>query len=163
MSTPAVTREHTPASRCNSRKIIRLPTRWTMRPDTPVLHAEQFLVPNQTGKEPWFVDGSTESPPEIPRKSRRTLMSPHKCEISQGSRNQLEIKTNSPALAPEQFPVPHHTRQVAWLPLGNYWNSLRHMSSVYRNTNFSTGTRGKLHEHHIIWRRELIPRILLNR
>ena len=52
MSTPAVTREHTPASRCNSRKTIRLPARLRMRPDTPALRAEQFLVPNQTGKEP---------------------------------------------------------------------------------------------------------------
>ena len=48
------------------------------------------------------------------------------------------------------------------LPLGNYQNSLRDTSSVYRNTNFSTGTRGKIHAPHIVSKRELIPRILLN-
>ena len=37
------------------------------------------------------------------------------------------------------------------------------MSQVYRNTNFSTGTRGKLHATHIVSRTEMIPRILLNR
>ena len=39
---------------------------------------------------------------------------------------------------------------------------MRHRSPVFRNTNFSTRTRGKLHAPHIIRRRELIPRILLN-
>ena len=74
--------------------------------------------------------GTTESPPERPQKSRRTLMSPQECEIAQGRKNQLEIKPNSPALAPEQFPVPHHTRQVALLPLCSYRGSLRHTSQV---------------------------------
>ena len=84
-----------------------------MRPDSHALHAEQFLVPNPTGKERHLLDGTTESPPEIPHKSKRTLMSPQECDIPRGSPNQLEIKPNSPALAPEQFPVPHHTREVA--------------------------------------------------
>ena len=83
-------------------------------------------------------------------------MSPQECEISRGSPNQLLIKPNSPALVAEQFPFPHHTWKVAWLPLGNYRDSLRHKSQVYRNTNFSTGTRGKLHAPHIISRWELI-------
>ena len=52
MATPAVTRDYTPGSRPNSRKTMRLPARSEMRPDSPALHAEQFLVPNQTGKEP---------------------------------------------------------------------------------------------------------------
>ena len=52
MATPAITREHTPGSRCNSRKTMRFAARREMRPDSPALHAEQFLVPNQTGKEP---------------------------------------------------------------------------------------------------------------
>ena len=56
-----------------------------------------------------MLDGTTESPPEVPEKSRRTLMSPQECEIAQGSPSQLEIKPDSPALAPEQFPVPNHT------------------------------------------------------
>ena len=60
-----------------------------------------------------MLHGTTESPPEIPHKSRRTLMSPMECDIARGSPNQLEIKPDSPALAPEQLPVPHPTRQVA--------------------------------------------------
>ena len=66
-----------------------------------------------------LLDGSTESPPEIPQKSRRTLESRQECEIPQGSPNQRKIKPYFPALAPEQFPVPHQTRQVARLPLGD--------------------------------------------
>ena len=50
MATPAITREHTPGSHRNSRKTMRLAARREMRPDSPALHAEQFLVPNQTGK-----------------------------------------------------------------------------------------------------------------
>ena len=60
-----------------------------------------------------LLDGTTESPREIPQKSRRTLMSLQEYEIPRGSPNQLKIKPNNPALAPEQFPVPHHTGQVA--------------------------------------------------
>ena len=107
-------------------------------------------------------DRTSESPPEIPDKSRRTLMSPQECDIARGSPNELEIKPDFPALAPEQVTVRHHKRQVPWLPLGNYRDSLRHTSQVYRNTNYSTGTRGKLHAPYIVLRRELIPRILLN-
>ena len=91
-----------------------------------------------------MLDRTTESSTEIPHKSRRTLMSPQECETARGSPDQLEIKPDSPALYPEQFPVPHHTRQVASLPLGNYRDSLRHTSQVYRNTSFSTGAPGKL-------------------
>ena len=107
-------------------------------------------------------DGITESA-RNPSKSRKTLTSPQECEIARCSRNQIEMTTNSPALASEQCPIPHHTGQLALLPLGNSRDSLRHPSQVYRNTNFSTGTRGKLHAPHTISRRELIPRILLNR
>ena len=63
-----------------------------------------------------LLDGTLESRPENPHTSRRTLMSQQECEIAWCSPNQLEIKPHSPALAPEQFPVPHHTRQVARLP-----------------------------------------------
>ena len=110
-----------------------------------------------------LLDGTTESPPKVPHKSRRTLISPQDCEIARCRPNQLEMKTNSPSLASEQVRIPHHTGQLAWLPLDNSRDSLRHPSQVYRNTNFSTGTRGKLHAPHIISRRELIPRILLKR
>ena len=134
-----------------------------MRPDSPALHAEQCLVSSQTGKRLDLLDGTSESPPEIPHKSRRKVMSPQECEIARCSQNQLEMTTNSPAMASEQFPIPHHTGQLALLPLGNSSDSLRQQSQVYRNTNFSTGTRGKLHSAHIVSRRELIPSILLNR
>ena len=110
-----------------------------------------------------MLDGTTESPPEDPHKSRRRLVSPKECEIAQCSPNQLEMMTNSPALASEQCPIPHHTGQLACLPLGTSRDSLRHSSQVHRITNFSTGTRGKLHAPHMISRRELIPRILLKR
>ena len=56
-----------------------------------------------------FLDGTTESPREIPQKSRRTLMSLPEYEIPRGSTNQLKIKPYFPALAPEQFRVPHQT------------------------------------------------------
>ena len=52
MATPAITREHTSGSHRNSRKTMRLAARREMRPHSPALRAEQFLVPNQTGKEP---------------------------------------------------------------------------------------------------------------
>ena len=104
-----------------------------------------------------------QSPPEIPHKSRITPMSPQDSEIARCSPNQLGMTSNSPVLASEQCPLPHHTGQLAWLPMGNPRHSLRHPSQVYRNTIFSTGPRGKLHAPHIISRRELIPRILLKR
>ena len=107
-----------------------------------------------------MLDRTTESPPEIPHKSRRTLMSQQECEIAWCSPNQLEMTTYFPALASEQCLIPHHTGQLAWLPLGNSRDSLRYPSQVYRNTNFSTGTRGKLHAPHFVSRRELIHRIL---
>ena len=71
-----------------------------------------------------MLDGTIESPPEIPHKSRRTLVSEQECEIGRCSTNQLEMTTNSPALASEQCPIPHHTGHYAWLPLGNSRNSL---------------------------------------
>ena len=110
-----------------------------------------------------MLDGTTESAPEIPHKSRRTMMSRQECKIDRCSPNQLEMMTSSPELASVQCPVPRHTEQLAWLPLGISRDSLRHPSQVYRNTNFSTGTRGKLHAPHIISRRELNPRMLLKR
>ena len=60
-----------------------------------------------------MLDGTPESPQEHPHKSRRTLMSPQECEIALCSPNQLEMKPDSPALAPEQSPICHHTQQVA--------------------------------------------------
>ena len=80
-------------------------------------------------------------------------MSPQECHIARCSPNQLDMITNSPPLASEQCPTPDHTGRLAWLPLGNSRDSLRHPSQVYRNTNFSFRTRGKLHALHIVSRR----------
>ena len=87
-------------------------------------------------------------------------MSPQECQIARCNPNQLEMMTNSPPLASEQCPIPDLTGRLAWLPLGNSRDSLRHPSQVYRNTNYSLGTRGMLHAF-ISSRRELISRILL--
>ena len=100
-----------------------------------------------------LLDGTKESPPEVPNKSRRIRMSLQECQIVQCSPNQLEMTTNSPALASEQGPIPDHTGRLAWLPLGNSRDSLRHPSQFYRNTNFSLGTLGKLYALHIVSRR----------
>ena len=100
-----------------------------------------------------MLDGTKESPPEVPNKSRRTLMSPQECQIARCSPNHLELTTNPPALASEECPIPDDTGRLASLPLGNSRDSLRHPSQVYRNTNFSFGTRGKLHALHIVSRR----------
>ena len=89
-----------------------------------------------------MLDETKESPPEFPNQSRRTLMSPQECQIARCSPSQLEMTTTSPALASEQCSIPDHTGRLAWIPLGNSRDLLRHPSQVYRNTNFSTGTRG---------------------
>ena len=60
-----------------------------------------------------LLDGTLESPPEHSHTSRGTLMSPQEYEIDWCSPNQNEIPPNSPSLASEQSPVPHHTGQVA--------------------------------------------------
>ena len=80
-------------------------------------------------------------------------MSPQESQIARGSPNQLEMTTNPPALASEQSPIPDHTGRLAWLPLGNSRDSLRHPSQIYRNTNFTLVTRGKPHAINIISRR----------
>ena len=119
------------------------------------MHCEQSnaLFPIKQVRSLDLLDGTKESPPEVPHESRRTLISQQECEIARCSPNQLEMMTSSPALASQQCPIPHHTGQLAWLFLGNSRDSLRHPSQVYRNTNFSTGTRGTLHAPHIISRR----------
>ena len=99
-----------------------------------------------------MLDVTKESPPKVPNKSSRTLMSPQECQIARCSRNQLEMTTNHTAVASEQCPIPDHTGRLAWLPLGNFRNSLRHPSQVYRSTNFSLGIRGMLHALHIVSR-----------
>ena len=124
-----------------------------MRPDSPALRAEQCPFPIKQVRSLDLLDGTKDSPPEVPNKSRRTLMSPQECQIARCSPNQVEMTTNPPASASEQCPIPDHTGRLAWLPLGNSRDSLRHPSQVYRNTNFCLGTRGKLQALHITSKR----------
>ena len=163
MATPALTLECTAGSSANKEKPWKFPLaeRWGPIPMHCMQSNSLFTITQVRRID--LLDGTKESPPEVRNKSRRTLMSPQECQIASCSIYQIEMTTNSPALASEQCPIPHHTGQLAWLPLSNTKHSLRHPSQVYRNTNFSTGTRGKLHAPHIVSKREVIPRILLNR
>ena len=113
MFTPAVTREYTPGFRRISRKTMRLPPRREMRPDSPALGAEKFPVSNETHRSLDLLVRTQESPPVHTHTCRSRLMSLQECDIAWCSPNQLEITADSPELAPEQFPVPHHTGQVA--------------------------------------------------
>ena len=99
-----------------------------------------------------MLDGTKESPPEVPNKSRRTVMSQQECQIARCSPNQHEMMTNSHALASEQCPIPDRTGRLSWLPLSNSRDFLRHPSQVYRNTDFSLGARVMLHALHIVSR-----------
>ena len=76
-----------------------------MSPDP--LHCVQSnaLFPIKQVRSLDLLDGTTESPPDVPHKSRRTLMSPKESQIDQRSPNQLEMTTNSAALASEQCPI----------------------------------------------------------
>ena len=60
-----------------------------------------------------MLDGTPDSSQEHPHKSRRKLMPQPESEIARDSPNHFEITPNSPALAPEESPIPHHTGQVA--------------------------------------------------
>ena len=113
MAIPAVTRVYIPGSCRNSRNRMRHPPRWEMRRDSPACMQSHPVLRIKHVKSLDLLDGTTESSREIPEKSRRTLMSLQEYEIPWGSPNNLKIKPYFPALAPEQFPVPHQTPQVA--------------------------------------------------
>ena len=84
-----------------------------MRQDSPALRAEQFLVPIKHVRSLDLLDGTPESPQDHSHKSIRTLMSPQEWEIGLCTPYQVEMKPDSPALAPEPPRVPHLTREVA--------------------------------------------------
>ena len=111
------------------------------------------FFPIKQVKSLYLLDGTRERFPEVPHSSRRTLMSPQECQLARCSTHQLEMTTTPPALASEHCPIPDPTGRLAWLPLGNSRDSLRHPSQVYRTTSFSLRTRGKLHALHIVLRR----------
>ena len=83
MAIPAVTREYTPGTCRNSRKLMRLPPRLKMRPDSPAFRAEEFHVPNQRRKEPRFPWWNW-------RESPRTLSQQEKnTDVTSGMQNRL--------------------------------------------------------------------------
>ena len=88
------------------------------------------MVPIQHERRFHLLDGTPESPQEEPHKSRMTLMSPKECEMDQCNPNQTKMTPDSPVLDLVQSPIPHPTRQVACLTLGNYRDSLIYTSQI---------------------------------
>ena len=83
MAIPAITREYTPGACRNARKLMRLPPRWKMRPNSPALHAVEFRVPNQTRKErqlPWW---NSREYPRIPSHDEKNT------DVTSGRQNRL--------------------------------------------------------------------------
>ena len=64
------------------------------------------MFPIKQGRSLDLLVGITESPTEIPPKSRKTLISRQECDIVRGSPNQPEIKPDSPALAQSNSLLP---------------------------------------------------------
>ena len=115
MAIPAITREYTPGACRNSRKLMRLPPRSKMRPDSTAFLAEEFHVPNQRHKDlrfPWW--NWRESPRHCHNK-RRTLMSPQECKINWCTPNQLKMKHISPSLNHSQLAF--HIIYNKWLDI----------------------------------------------
>ena len=71
------------------------------------------LFPIKQVRRLGLLDGTKESPPEVPNKSRRTLMSLQECQIARCSPNQLEMMTNSPLWL--QSNAPFQIIQDDWL------------------------------------------------
>ena len=83
MPIPTITREYAPGACRNWRKLMRLILVPKIRPDSPALHAEEFLVPNQTHKEPpfpWW--NSRESPGTLSQDKKNTA-------VTSGMQNRL--------------------------------------------------------------------------
>ena len=118
MATPAVTREYTPGSCCNSIKPRIRPPRREMWTDSPALGAEQFRLPSKHVRSLDLLDGTTESPREVRHKPRRTLMSPQECEIDQCSPNQLEMMKNFPCIGFRAMPHSPSYRTIGLASFG---------------------------------------------
>ena len=150
MAIPAITREYTTGACRNSIKLMRLPLRRNKRPDSPAFHAQGFRVPNQRSKEPRFPWWNW-------RESQSTRSQQEKyTDVTSGMQNKLVYpkSTQDEAYFPfiEYIAISHSTsyRQMAWHPLQQSRDSLRHPSQVYRNIYFSKGTGWKLRATHII-------------
>ena len=136
---------------------MRHPPHQEMRLDSPAFHTEQSHVQNQTCEESRFSWWNT-------RESTRTL-------------SQDKMNTEVTSGMQKSSVYPKSTRDEAHFPfigsiailwstwystsvltsLQNYRDSLSHLSQVFMNINFSTGTWGNLHPPHIFSRWELIP------
>ena len=66
-----------------------------------------------------FLDGTNESPPEVPNTSRKTLMAPQECQIARGA--QINLKYRPIPLFWLQSNVPFQIIQDDWL--GFLWET----------------------------------------
>ena len=142
---------------------MRLPPRREMKPDSLALHSEQHRVRNQTRKEPRFASWNS-------RQSPRTLSQDEdNTDVTTGMQNSSGCPKSSRDEA--HFP---HMGSIAILCSTSYKAS--HLTSFRKLQRFPetpissleehqshTATQGMLRAPHIISRRELIPRTLLQR
>ena len=92
---------------------MRLPPRGEMRPDSPDCMQSNSEFPIKHVRSADLLEGIPKNPQEHCHKSRATLRSPEQCEKAPCTPNQLKIRLDSPAWAPEPSHIPHQTRQVA--------------------------------------------------
>ena len=72
-----------------------------------------YMLPIKRIRSLDLLDGTPQSPQDHCHKSRRALRSTQEHEIAWCNLNELKMKPDSSALAPEPSNIPHHTRQVA--------------------------------------------------
>ena len=82
---------------------MKLPPHCELRPDSAALHADQLHVPHQMRKEPFFLDGTPESPQEHCHKSRGMLRSLQQRERAPCTPDQLEMRADSLASTQEEY------------------------------------------------------------
>ena len=163
MDIPAVSREYTPCACHNSRKLMRLTPRGKMRPNSPALRAEEFLVPNQTRKEarfPWW--NTREFPSTLSQDEKNT-------DVTSGMQKKLvypksiQVEAHFPCIG--SIAILHSTSYTT-STLTSFRKIQRFPEtpiSSLEEHHFSKATGGKLHGNHIIWRWELIPCLRLKR
>ena len=100
MAIPAVTREYTPGACRKSRKLMRLPPRRKMRPDSLHFVLRSTVFPIKDVRNLDFPDGTEANPHEHCHNKRRTLMSPQECKIARCTQNQIEMRPLSLSLSP---------------------------------------------------------------
>ena len=150
MVIPTVTREYTPGSCRNSRNPMSHPPRREMRHESPALCGEKFRVHNQTRKEPQCASWNTrESPRPLSQDERNTA-------VTSGMQNSSVYRTSTRDEAHFSFigsidiPCSTSYRTSGLTSFRKLRDSMRNLSEVYMNINFSTATRGKLHAPHIV-------------